>query len=349
MSSYHDFRRRSIKRRLRQRVINGVLIALAFAVIGGMGWYAAHSIGLFSLPTQDASSVSSTAESSDADDATPTAEPTATPQPVVITNQTEIATANEDNAAWNTVDYDVRVLSTEIKTNEDGTTAMDFRLAGLEENGVVDLSYFDGVTFLGDSISQGFVVYDTDITNVGATFCAYKNISPKGVVDLSTWDNATGVSEVPLDAIVASEPEQIYILLGTNTLTTNTDYSSFLAYYEVMIDMIYERLPDVTIYIQSVTPVDASVSATKPGLYASRLMAINDELAALALSKGCYFLNLWEVLADENGNFKDEYSAADGIHMNTTGYQAWIDYLRTHTAYTPDASYAAGTSYNIEE
>ncbi len=344
MSSYHDFRRRSLKRRLRQKIINGILIALSFAVIGGVGWYTVSHLSLFGISTQD--EASSTLQ--DESDAMPELSPTATPQPVIITNQTSIATANEDNASWNTVDYDVRVLSTEIKLNGDGTTAMDFRLAGLEENGVVDLSYFGGVTFLGDSISQGFVVYDTAITNVGATFCAYKSISPKGVVDLSTWENASGESEIPLDAIVESEPEQIYILLGTNTLVSDTDYSSFLAYYEIMIDMIYERLPDVTIYVQSITPVTPDVVASKPGLYTARLMAINDELAALALSKDCYFINLWEVLADEDGNFKEEYAASDGIHMNTAGYQVWINYLRSHTSYTPSASYAAGTSYTIE-
>ncbi|MFI3170509.1 MAG: GDSL-type esterase/lipase family protein [Faecalibacterium sp.] len=346
MSSYHDFRRRSLKRRMRQKVINIILIALAVLALCGIAWYALYSMGVFA---QDESTSSSTAQSESDSAATETQAPEGDEPVVEISNQTSIATPNEKDANWNTVDYDIRVLDYEIKYNGDGTTAMDYRLAGLEENGLVDISYFDGTAFLGDSISQGFSVYDTDITDVGATFCTYQNISPKGVVDLSTWSNAYGVEEIPLDALTESAPDQIYILLGTNTLTTNTDYSSFLAYYDVMIDMIYERLPDVTIYIQSVTPVTASVVSSKSGLYTARLMEINDELAALALRKGCYFLNLWEVLADEDGNFKSEYAAADGIHMNTSGYQVWIDYLRSHTAYTPDASYAAGTSYKIEE
>lgn len=347
MSSYHDFRRRSLKRRARQKIFMGLAIGLSFLAIGGIGWYAISSMQPFSQQITSSSEQQEADSSSVLEEAVPT--PTEAVQEVIITNQTSIAMPNEEDANWDTKDYAIRVLSTEIKTNGDGTTAMDFRLAGLEENGVVDLSYFDDVAMLGDSISQGFVVYDTAITDVGATFCAYQNISPKGVVDLSTWTNASGVDEIPLDALVESAPSQIYILLGTNVLTSNSDYSSFLAYYALMIDMIYERLPDVTIYVQSVTPVTESVVSEKPGLYTSRLMEINDELAALALSKGCYFLNLWEVLADENGNFKEEYAASDGIHMNTTGYQAWIDYMRTHTAYTPDASYAAGTSYKIDE
>ncbi len=204
MSSYHDFRRRSLKRRMRQRIMSGAAVVLSVAVFGGVVWYAVSSLELFGLQTSSSSQSQSEAEPLADDTELPEVTPTATPQSVIITNQTTIATANETDANWNTVNYNIRVLSTEIKTNEDGTTAMDFRLAGVEENGVVDLSYFDGVAILGDSISQGFVVYDTDITNVGATFCAYQNISPKGVVDLSTWTNATGVDEIPLDVLAAS-------------------------------------------------------------------------------------------------------------------------------------------------
>ncbi len=345
MSNYHDFRRRSLKRRMRQKIINSALIGVSLVALVGIGWYAVSHTRLFEFETQsNSSSVSETVDENE----TVVATPEATEQVVEITNQTSIATANTTNSNWNTVNYDIRVLSTEIKYNGDGTTAMDFRLAGQTECGYVDLSYFDGTAFLGDSISQGFEVYDTAISDVGASFFTYQSITPKTIVDLTEVTDAQGNKEVPFDELIASNPDQIYILLGTNTLVADGDYSSFLAYYGILIDMIYEALPDVTIYIQSVTPVESTVRAQKPGLYTSRLMAINDELAALAISKGCYFLNLWDVLADVDGNFLDEYSAADGIHMNTTGYAAWIDYLRSHTVYTPSASYAAGTSYKIE-
>ncbi len=353
MSTYHDFRRRSLKRRARQKIIASTFLSLAVFILGGVTWYAGSSIGLFSfLETSDEQSASSSIgleEEFKGEDVVIEPIATATPQPVIITNQTSIATPNEEDANWNTVDYGIRVLSTEIKTEDDGTTAMDFRLAGLEENGVIDLSYFDTVTFLGDSITQGFEIYDTDIVGVGAEFCAYKSIGPQAVVNLSTVTDVFGTQEIALDAIVASEPEQVYILLGTNTLVSNSDYSSFLAYYGMIIDMIYERLPDVTIYVQSITPVRPNVVSTTPGLYTSRLMEINDALAALALSKDCYFVNLWEALADENGDLIESYDAGDGIHLNATGYRAWLSYLRTHTAYTPEASYEAGTSYKIED
>jgi len=43
------------------------------------------------------------------------------------------------------------------------------------------------------------------------------------------------------------------------------------------------------------------------------------------------FLNLWEALADDNGDLKAEYAQPDGIHIKPEGYPAWVEYLATHT------------------
>ena len=48
-----------------------------------------------------------------------------------------------------------------------------------------------------------------------------------------------------------------------------------------------------------------------------RLCEINDELSAIALEKGCVFLNLWEALADENGDLGPVYG-----HQ----WRSWPDY-----------------------
>ena len=122
-----------------------------------------------------------------------------------------------------------------------------------------------------------------------------------------------------------------FILLGTNVLTADNDYSSFLTYYRLMLDMISQALPNTKIYVQSITPVRPEVSQKSPGLYKQRLCEINDALSAIALEKGCTFLNLWEALADENGDLIAEYAQPDGYHLLPAGYDAWVEYLCTHT------------------
>ena len=54
-------------------------------------------------------------------------------------------------------------------------------------------------------------------------------------------------------------------------------------------------------------------------------------VAAIALEKNCYFLNLWEVLADENGDLIESYAQPDGYHLRPAGYAVWTDYLCSHT------------------
>ena len=143
-----------------------------------------------------------------------------------------------------------------------------------------------------------------------------------------------------MEALAAQQPKVLYILLGTNVLNRDDDYSNFLIYYRLMLDMVTQTLPNTQIYVQSITPVRPDVRATHPGLYKERLCEINNELAAIALEKNCAFLNLWEVLADENGDLKAEYAQKDGYHVKPEGYTVWVDYLRTHTVTTTTAAAA---------
>ena len=87
------------------------------------------------------------------------------------------------------------------------------------------------------------------------------------------------------------------------------------------------------IYVQSITPVRPEVcqKSGHEGLNRDRLCQINNELAAIALEKNCYFLNLWEVLADENGDLIESYAQPDGYHLRPAGYAVWTDYLCSHT------------------
>lgn len=237
---------------------------------------------------------------------------------------------------WRTVHYQ-RQTSLTVQTLADGlTTALDFRLASLPVTSTepVDLSHFDTAVFLGDSLTQGLQIYDTGLPN--AHYCAYRGVGPNAVVNGTTCTRIDGVKEIPLEALAAYAPRSVYILLGTNVLTQDTDHTSFLNYYSLMVDRIRALLPDADIYIQSITPVrpEVSAEANHAGMYAERFMRVNNDLATLAVEKGCFFLNLWEVLADEAGNLKVEYAQPDGYHLLPEGYAAWVSYLRTHVAHT---------------
>lgn len=294
MADYQEYRRRILHRRWR-RVFSLVALLLLLILVGTVGvlWKRLHR-------DQDPSAVQS---------------------PTIL--QQELT-----GTEWNTISYPpARRLS--VQTQADGVTAMDFRLAAQPESPAVDRSYFADASFLGDSLTQGFQIYSTGLPE--AHFCAYKGVGPNAVVNGTTCKRADGVSEIPMDVLTAQQPRVLYILLGTNVLNRDGDYTSFLTYYRLMLDMIGQSLPNTKVYVQSITPVRPEVRQTHPGLYKERLCQINDELAAIALEKNCTFLNLWEVLADENGDLRAEYAQPDGYHVKSEGYTVWVDYLATHT------------------
>ena len=214
--------------------------------------------------------------------------------------------------------------------------------------GQVDLSYFSDAAFLGDSLTVGFSDYQINLG--GALICGYTGVGPDAIVNRSAVKSPTRGQEVALDVLAAAQPRKLYILLGTNTLTTLGASDRFLAYYGQMLDLLRQTLGDgCTIYVQSIPPVRPTVAAEKPGLATDVLRGVNEQLAQMAASKGCVYLDLWEALADGEGNLKEMLAAPDGVHLSAgNGYGAWVTYLRNHAKYSAGNSWTMGSVYSAQ-
>lgn len=239
-----------------------------------------------------------------------------------------------DNTAWN------KVGPVEQSINNMELIAPDAHMIALPENGRVDMSYFDSVVFIGDSLTQGFQIYKQGIPN--AKYCAYKGISIKQIYDGSEQTTQDGRKEVPLQALASYAPKNIYIQLGANAMV-HMDDESIIAYYREMLGAIRGTLGDgVGIYIQSLTPVRPD---NTPGFDMNRIHSLNNLLAKLSYEEGTYFLDLTEPLIAPDGFLRDDFGAGDGYHLTPSGYGAWVDYLVTHTAYDPANPYLEGSDY----
>ena len=213
--------------------------------------------------------------------------------------------------------------------------------------GQVDLSYFSDAAFLGDSLTVGFSDYQINLS--GALICGYTGVGPDAIVNRAAVKSPTRGQEVALDVLAAAQPKKLYILLGTNTLTTLGAADRFLAYYGQMLDQLRQALPGCVIYVQSIPPVRPQAAAEKPGLASDVLRSVNEQLAKLAADKGCVYLDLWETFADENGNLKEMLAAPDGVHFSAgNGYGAWVTYLRNHAKYSSSNSWTMGSAYSAE-
>ena len=211
--------------------------------------------------------------------------------------------------------------------------------------GQVDLSYFADAAFLGDSLTVGFSDYSINLG--GALICGYTGVGPDAIVNRSAVKSSVRGPEVALDVLAAAQPKKLYILLGTNTLTTVGAADRFLAYYGQMLDVLRQTLGEgCVIYVQSIPPVRPEAAAEKPGLASDIIRSVNEQLALLAADKGCVYLDLWETLADGEGNLKEVLAAPDGVHFSAgNGYGAWVTYLRNHAKYSADNAWTPGSAY----
>lgn len=212
-------------------------------------------------------------------------------------------------------------------------------------SGQVDLSYFSDAAFLGDSLTVGFSDYKINLG--GALICGYTGVGPDAIVNRSAVKSSVRGEEVALDVLAAAHPKKLYILLGTNTLTTVGAADRFLAYYGQMLDVLRQTLgEDCVIYVESIPPVRPEAAAEKPGLASDIIRSVNEQLALLAADKGCVYLDLWETLADGEGNLKEVLAAPDGVHFSAgNGYGAWVTYLRNHAKYSADNAWTPGSAY----
>jgi len=61
----------------------------------------------------------------------------------------------------------------------------------------------------------------------------------------------------------------------------------------------------------------------------SKILELNEALDKLCETRDrLEFCNPWHLLIDENGNLADEFHNGDGLHLNSTGNEVWINELR---------------------
>ena len=330
MSTYREFRAEAKKKKRLRTVQHVGLVVLMVVLLCGLGLFVASALG-YKLPLPflggqsgaQQNSLPDAGESAQADASA--ALPAATP-----------AAATQ---VWSGVQVEKTI-------NTFNPVATDRRMLSLPENGRVELSYFDDVTFVGDSITTGWSVYSASTGLPNARVVAEISTSPP--VGGVQWVHNRDASQIydPMQAIADTVPKKVYVMFGTNMLVNQSEATEdkLVNDYAAFIDDLGVRIPGCEIYIQSILIPTAEGTASKPGLNAERINRVNDRLAALAFEKGCHYLNVQEYLCHD-GVLNWDIAASDGIHLNPEGYRAWLEYLVTHTAYNPTAAYVGGSPY----
>lgn len=189
--------------------------------------------------------------------------------------------------------------------------------------------WFDDAVFIGDSRTEGFKLF-AGVPQ--ANYLSYTGITAFEVMEgkpVIRW----GEEKLSvLDALARGSYGKVYLGLGINEL----GYYDPQGYGEVfgqLVDAVRACQPDARIYIESIIPVNEEKCAAN-GIpdYVSNagVESYNAALYAMAAEKKVPILELSEVFLDENGLLPREITT-DGVHFQKEGYEAWRDYLMTHT------------------
>ncbi len=189
-------------------------------------------------------------------------------------------------------------------------------------------SYFDDAAFVGDSRTDGFMLY----SGIGTG----ENLAANGVSIFKLAERKSltidGEKYTPLEALALKQYGKVYIALGVNELGYNNDkgyYEKFCA----AIDEVRRVQPNAVIYIQGLIPVNEAQYLAATGhdyLTNDHLRVYNRLMQQVAEEKKVAYVNVYEAFADENGSLP-EVDSRDGVHLYKESCQRWLEYLRTHT------------------
>ncbi|PWL41100.1 MAG: hypothetical protein DBY45_01015 [Clostridiales bacterium] len=189
----------------------------------------------------------------------------------------------------------------------------------------VDDSYFDDAAFIGDSRTQGLMLY-TGLSN--ATFYTAQGL----MVDTFFTKKVIGSGENKLtipDAMKQKTFGKVYIMLGVNELGWSYE-DVFIQKYGELVDEVKKLQPEATIFIQSILPVSEAKSSRDKIYNNPKIDRYNQLIQKMAEDKGAKYLNVSEAVGLDGGALPAEAST-DGVHLNKEYCFKWLDYLKSHT------------------
>lgn len=131
-------------------------------------------------------------------------------------------------------------------------------------------------------------------------------------------DKIAGMTE-RVDMITSVSPEKVFILGGINSLRDYTMEKS-IADYDSLLSAISTN-SSAQIYVISVLPIAVEVSS-KIGCKPDTILRFNSALQNLTEKYGFEYINLFSVLADQDGYILPGYTT-DGVHLTKDAYDIW--------------------------
>lgn len=190
----------------------------------------------------------------------------------------------------------------------------------------VDDSYFDDALFIGDSRTEGFVLYSS-LSNIHA-YCS-KGLSISRIYEDAIVRQEDGRMITVMEALQNEKYAKIYIMFGVNELGWPYD-DLFEEQYSKMLQDIRKLQPQAIIYVENIIPISASRSATDTIYNNENVSRFNAMIEKVCAEQNVIYLDVGSALANASGALP-ENASPDGIHCNKEYCDKWMEYLRNNT------------------
>lgn len=219
--------------------------------------------------------------------------------------------------------------------------------------------YFDDAVFVGDSISLKLKNYVNKQRRRepgflgGAQFLTVGGLG-SGNVQLpitpgSLHPSYNGEKMLLEDSVAATGAKKMYIMFGMNDIVPY-GVDGAIENLETLIDKILEKSPDLTVAVESVTPI--LTNKQQKILNNANIEEYNEALQELCARRGFEYLDIASQLMGGDGGLVYEYcgdAPGMGMHLSDAGCVPWIEYLRTHPITEVDDPEEEGSSGEMDE
>lgn len=133
-----------------------------------------------------------------------------------------------------------------------------------------------------------------------------------------------------LDQVLKGRPAKIFLLIGVNDVSHHVGADSVLTAYRALVQRIRRESPETKLYIQSCLPVNQDFRRFKTlDNEEQTILQINARLPQLAREAGATYIDLFPLLADEQGKLRRDLTN-DGLHLLGPAYLIWAEALKPY-------------------
>lgn len=179
------------------------------------------------------------------------------------------------------------------------------------------------IVFLGDSLTEGF--------DLKQYFPGMRTLNRGIVADHIGVQGKRGVLQRLDVSVFDCNPSIVFLMIGVNDLADEDhDFTQLVAGYREIIQKIKNRMPDVSIVMQSCLPTRGKYQRLNP-----LILQFNEKIKKIAQEHACTYLDLHPLFGNEKGELREELTR-DGVHLTKKGYDIWASAVKKLLSSLPE-------------